>query len=84
MLDQTVHAKHRGEALELMQDAVGAVNIALFEQRLQAGQIIAEGLLKGFEQRQDALGVPDEFHGPFDGQVNRLWRLAHGRGGQGL
>jgi hypothetical protein len=50
----------------------------LVEQDLQLRQVIAQGLVQCFEQRQHALGVPNEFHGPVDGQKNRLGRDAHG------
>ena len=78
VLDQTVHTKHRRETLELVQDAVGTIHIAFVDQVLQLWQVIAQCLMQGFEQRQDALGVPNEFHGPVNGQKNGLWPDAHG------
>jgi hypothetical protein len=76
-LDQAVHAKNGCEALELMQDAVGGEHITFVQQLLQPGQIIAQGLLQGLEQGQHTIGVTNEFHGPRNGQINRLRCLAH-------
>jgi hypothetical protein len=53
------------------------MDIIFVQQLNDSGQICAQGLLQGFEQAQYPIGVPDEFHGPFNGQIDGGGRRAH-------
>ena len=64
-----VHAEDGRETLELVQQAVGARQIAGIEQGTDLWQIILQGLLQGFEQGQHALHVTHIFHGAVNAQT---------------
>jgi hypothetical protein len=55
-----------------MQQAVGTMQIVFFQQILDFGQVVAQSLVEGVQQRQNPVGIANEFHGPVNGQVN--WR----------
>jgi hypothetical protein len=77
LFDQLVHAKHRREAFELVQQAVGTVKIVFFQQILDFGQVVAQSLVEGVQQRQNPIGVANEFHGPIHREVGGGGCLRH-------